>query len=117
MTQMQYRDLGRTGLRVSSVGFGTSQLRRVPAAQAVDTLLKGFDLGVNIVHVAPDYEGAEDLVATAVARTSKKVIVACNGYDVQGRKTGRVRLFERLFETTCRKLKTDGLDLYGIASV
>ena len=29
MTQMAYRALGRTGLVVSAVGFGTSQLRRV----------------------------------------------------------------------------------------
>ena len=35
---------------------------------AIDTLLSGFDLGVNLVHTAPDYEGAEDLVAEAVAR-------------------------------------------------
>jgi predicted aldo/keto reductase-like oxidoreductase len=114
---MEYRVLGRTGLNVSAVGFGTAQLRRVGETQAIDTLLRGFDLGVNIVHTAPDYEGAEDLVAAAVARTNRKVIVASNGYDIQYNRTGRVRLFEKLFETTCRKLKTDRLDLFGIASV
>ena len=117
MTQMAYRALGRTGLAVSAVGFGTSQLRRVTETQAVDTLLRGFDLGVNIVHTAPDYEGADDLVANAVARTPKKVIVASNGYDVRGNATGRPRLFEKLFESTCRKLRADRLDLFGIASV
>src|SRR5687767_12162764 len=104
---MGYRPLGRTGLHVSAVGFGTAQLRRVTRSQAIDTLLKGFELGVNIVHTAPDYEGAEDIVAAAVAGTQKKVVVACNGYDVQHERTGRVRLFERLFESTCRRLKTD----------
>ena len=117
MSQMECRALGRTGLRVSAVGFGTSQLRRVTPTQAIDTLLKGFDLGVNIVHTAPDYEGAEDLVATAIARTSRKVMVASNGYDVRGNRTGRVRHFQWLFDTTCRRLKTDRLDLYGIVSV
>ena len=114
---MQYRRLGRTGLHVSSVGFGTSQLRRVTPTVAIDTLLRGFDLGVNIVHTAPDYGGAEDLVAQALARTSKKVIVASNAYDVHGNRTRHVRHFERLFESTCRKFKTDRLDLFGIASV
>lgn len=116
-TQMEYRSLGRTGLRVSAVGFGTAQLRRVSEAQAIDTLLRGFELGVNIVHTAPDYEGAEDLVAAAVARSRRRVIVASNAYDVHQNRTGRVRLFERLFEATCRKLRTDRLDLFGIASV
>jgi len=114
---MKYRRLGRTGLQVSCVGFGTSQLRRVTSSVAIDTLLCGFDLGVNIVHTAPDYGGAEDLVAQAVVRTSKKIIVACNAYDVHGNRTSRVRHFEKLFESTCRKFKTDRLDLFGIASV
>jgi predicted aldo/keto reductase-like oxidoreductase len=114
---MQYRTLGRTGLAVSAVGFGTTQLRRVTRTAAIDTLLTGFDLGVNIVHVAPDYEGAEDLIAAALARTRKKVIVACNGYDVNYNRTGPVKLFESLFEATCRRFKTDRLDLFGIASV
>jgi predicted aldo/keto reductase-like oxidoreductase len=114
---MQYRRLGKTGLRVSAVGFGTSQLRRVTSTVAIDTLLQGFDLGVNIVHTAADYGGAEELIAQALARTSKKIIVASNAYDVHRNRTGRVRHFERLFEATCRKFKTDRLDLFGIASV
>lgn len=116
-TGMEYRRLGRAGLRVSAVGFGTSQLRRIKPSAAIDTLLCGFDLGVNIVHTAPDYGGAEELVAEAVARTSTKIIVASNAYDVHRNRTGRVRHFEKLFEATCRKLKTERLDLFGIASV
>ena len=83
--------------------------------QAIDTLLRGFDLGVNLIHTAPDYEGAEDLVARAVARTSQRVIVASQGYDVHYNSDGPVRHFEHLFEATCRRLRTDRLDLYGIA--
>src|ERR1700738_4391710 len=78
---MQLRRLGRTNIQVSAVGFGTCQLRMVPESQAIDTLLRGFDLGVNIIHTAPDYEGAEDLVAAAVARTDRKVIVCSQAYD------------------------------------
>jgi aryl-alcohol dehydrogenase-like predicted oxidoreductase len=49
--QMQYRRLGRSNLRVSAVGFGTSQLRRVPEQQALDTLKRGFALGVNLAWI------------------------------------------------------------------
>jgi glutamate-1-semialdehyde 2,1-aminomutase len=102
---------------VSVVGFGTCQLRMVPETQAIDTLLRGFDLGVNLVHTAPDYEGAEDLVAGAVARTPQRVIVASQGYDIHYNSDGPVRHFEHLFESTCRRFRTDRLDLFGIACV
>jgi aryl-alcohol dehydrogenase-like predicted oxidoreductase len=77
---MEYRRLGKTPLQVSAVGFGTAQLRLTPENQAIDTLLKGFDLGVNFIHTAPDYGNATDLISKALNRTSKKVIVASQGY-------------------------------------
>ena len=45
---MQYRRVGKSRLRVSSIGFGTCQLRLVTEQQAINTLKRGFDLGVNI---------------------------------------------------------------------
>lgn len=114
---MEYRRLGRTGLDVSAVGFGTNELRLVPERQAIQTLIRGFELGVNIVHTSPDYEGAEDLVARAVAEWGRPVIVASQAYDIHYNSSGPVRHFEQLFDATCAKLRTDRLDLYGIASV
>ena len=114
---MQQRRLGRTNLAVSAVGFGTCQLRLVTETQAIDTLLRGFDLGVNLVHTAPDYEGAEEIVARAVVRSSRRVIVASQGYDVHFNSDGPVRHFEHLFESTCRRFRTDRLELFGIACV
>jgi predicted aldo/keto reductase-like oxidoreductase len=114
---VEYRRLGQTALRVSAVGVGTGQLRLVPEEQAVDTLLKSFALGVNIVHTAPDYGNAEELVARAITYTDAKVIVASQGYDVPGNSSGPVTHFERLFETTCERLCVNRLELYGIACI
>src|SRR5689334_5436598 len=107
---MQYRRLGRTDLQVSAVGFGTCQLRRVPEQQGLDTLRRGFALGVNLVHTAPDYEGADDLVAEAVRASGRDVIVLSQGY-------GDVAHFEWLFESACRKYKTRRLPMFGIACI
>jgi glutamate-1-semialdehyde aminotransferase/predicted aldo/keto reductase-like oxidoreductase len=107
---MNYRRLGRTNLTVSVVGFGTCQLRLVPERQAMATLLRGFELGVNLVHTAPDYDGADDLVARAVKESGRDVIVCSQGY-------GPVGEFERLFEGTCAKLGKGRLELFGIACV
>jgi predicted aldo/keto reductase-like oxidoreductase len=83
----------------------------VPEQQAIDTLERGFELGVNIVHTAPDYEGADELVAQAILETGARVTVASQGYGDRAH-------FEWLFEDACRKFGTAGrLDLFGIACV
>jgi len=107
---MQYRRLGRSNLRVSVVGFGTCQLRRVPEQQALDTLKRGFELGVNLVHTAPDYEGADDLVAQAVRESGRDVLILTQGY-------GDLAHFEWLFESACRKFGKKRLEMFGIACV
>jgi predicted aldo/keto reductase-like oxidoreductase len=107
---MVYRPLGRTSLRVSAVGFGTCQLRLVPEQQALDTLKRGFELGVNFVHTAPDYEGTDDLVAQAVEESGRDVVVFSQGYGARSH-------FEWLFETACRRYRTKRLDVFGIACV
>lgn len=107
---MNYRRLGRTNLRVSVVGFGTCQLRLVPERVAVETLRRGFQLGVNIVHTAPDYEGADDLVARALKETAADVIVCSQGY-------GPIDLFEHFFESALAKFGKRRLELFGIACV
>ena len=107
---MQYRLLGRSNLRVSRVGFGTCQLRLVTEQQAIDTLKKGFELGVNVVHAAPDYEGTVELVARSIEESGNDVIVMSQGY-------GDLAHFEWLFETTCRTLKKRSLEIFGIACI
>jgi predicted aldo/keto reductase-like oxidoreductase len=107
---MNYRRLGRTNLMVSVVGFGTCQLRLVPERQAIATLVRGFELGVNFVHTAPDYEGAEDLIARAVREASREVIVCSQGY-------GAMDQFERHFEETCRRFDKERLVIFGISCI
>lgn len=114
---MEYRRLGQTELRVSAVGFGTCQLRLVPEKQAIDTLIRGFELGVNFVHTAPDYEGAEDLVAHAIRETSREVLICTQAYDVHGNACGPVNHFERLFEASCKRFERERLELFGIACI
>ena len=92
------------------MGFGTCQLRRVPEQQALDTLRRGFELGVNLVHTAPDYEGADELVAEAVRASGREVFVLSQGY-------GNLAHFEWLFESTCRMLGTHRLPMFGIACI
>lgn len=113
---MNYRRLGKTGLLVSQVGFGTCQLRLVPRQQALDTLSAGFELGVNVVHTAADYGGAIEIVAEAVRNARRPIYVCSNGW-------GSTESFEAQFEQSLAlfgRTGSDGkkrLDIFGIASV
>lgn len=56
---MEYRTLGRTGLRVSRLGFGASSLgsvfREIDEAEGIRAVRTALDLGVNYIDVAPYY--------------------------------------------------------------
>ena len=58
---MEYRVLGKTGLRVSALGFGASSLgggmfgRAVEEADAIRTVHTALDLGINFIDVSPFY--------------------------------------------------------------
>jgi predicted aldo/keto reductase-like oxidoreductase len=107
---MTYRRLGRTNLKVSVIGFGTCQLRMVPEQRAIDALTRSFSLGVNIVHTAPDYAGADDLVAEAVKASGREVFVCSQAY-------GDRETFGHIFETTCARFGKKKLEMFGVACV
>ncbi len=56
---LEQRTLGRTGLQVSSLGFGASSLggvfRDIDEAEGIRTVHHALDLGINLVDVAPYY--------------------------------------------------------------
>ncbi|MDD2763551.1 MAG: aldo/keto reductase [Opitutaceae bacterium] len=58
---MNYRPLGRTGLKVSSLSFGASSLgavfHAVDEAEAIRAVHTALDLGINYFDVAPAYGG------------------------------------------------------------
>jgi L-galactose dehydrogenase len=57
---MEYRVLGKTGLRVSALSLGASSLgggvfRAVEEAEAIRTVETALDLGINLIDVSPFY--------------------------------------------------------------
>jgi predicted aldo/keto reductase-like oxidoreductase len=107
---MQLRRVGRTPVQLSVVGFGTCQLRLVPEGQAVAALRRGFELGVNWVHVSPDYGGADELVLRAMRESGVRVLALSDG-------SGEMVHFERCFEQACRLNGPGPLPLWGISCI
>jgi L-galactose dehydrogenase len=56
---VKYRELGKTGLRVSALSFGASSLgsefRQIDEAEGVRTVYRALELGINLIDVAPYY--------------------------------------------------------------
>ena len=69
---MDYRTLGKTGLKVSALSFGASSLgsvfRPVDETEAIHTVHTALDLGINYIDVAPfyGYTVAETLLGKAL---------------------------------------------------
>jgi len=77
------RTLGRTGLEVSVLGFGTAPLgdlfARLDDATAIATVERAFALGINLLDSSPLYGRglAEHRCGTALRRVERRNIVLC----------------------------------------
>jgi D-threo-aldose 1-dehydrogenase len=77
------RQLGRTGLSVSILGFGTAPLGdlfvRIPDEVAIATVERAFALGINLLDTSPLYGRglAEHRCGTALRRVERQDIVLC----------------------------------------
>ena len=89
MGSMQYRELGNTGLRVSTVGFGlwtvtTTWWGITDDAVGIGLLRRAHELGVNFFDTADTYGSGkgETLLADALGHRRDEIIIATKGgYD------------------------------------
>jgi aryl-alcohol dehydrogenase-like predicted oxidoreductase len=116
---LQYRTLGRTGLKVSEIGFGGAPAgitgyieawdSAAPDAQTsvVRAIRRGLDLGLNYLDTAPGYGGGlgEAIFGEAIAGRRDEVVLAT--------KTGArdpVGIIESV-EQSLKRLGTDRVDV------
>jgi aryl-alcohol dehydrogenase-like predicted oxidoreductase len=78
---MNYRELGRTGLRVSEIGFGAWGIGKsgwIGASddESLSALNRSIDLGVNFIDTALGYGHSERLVGQVIRERSDTIYVA-----------------------------------------
>lgn len=124
---MRYTVLGRTGIEVSSIAFGTWQLGgdwgSFDERAATEAIRHARELGVNFFDTAHAYGGgqAEEVLGTALrdeldGDRESLVIATKGGVDPGGerpRDAGR-RSLRRGVEDSLRALKLDYIDLYQV---
>lgn len=122
---MQYRTLGKTGLRVSTVGLGTmvhaghfGPTKDEDSLAAIDAAL---DLGVNFIDTSDAYGAgySETLLGKALKGRRDKVILATKGGNVmvgpnRGKRNFAVDYIDRVMHESLERLQTDYIDLYQL---
>jgi predicted aldo/keto reductase-like oxidoreductase len=108
---MEKRILGKTGEKLSIVGFGGILVAEVDQRDANNYVAEAIDAGVNYFDVAPTYMDAEDHLGPALAGKRDGVFLACKTED-------RTKIgSEKLLHTSLKKLQTDHFDLYQFHAV
>jgi len=121
---MEYRSLGRTGVKVSELCLGCWMFgRRTEAQDAYAMVDQAVDAGVNFVDTANVYSRgkSEEMLGEALKRNKKRsrVVLATKVHgnmddeDPNSRGNSRRHIIEQC-EANLRRLQTDYIDLYQI---
>ena len=121
---MTYRQLGDSGLTVSTVGIGCNNFgRRVDQDGTNAVVRQAIDSGVTLFDTADIYgQGAsEEMLGLALGSERENVVVATKfGMDMQGSNgpdwgvRGSRRYIRKAVEASLRRLGTDWIDLYQL---
>jgi methylglyoxal reductase len=132
---MEYREIGRSGLRASVIGLGTWAVGGGPwwgtsdDAESVRAIHAAMDCGINLIDTAPAYGWghSEDIVGRAIQGRRDQVILATKcglhwdhshgaaffeseGYTV--RRCLEPKCVREELEASLKRLRTDRIDLY-----
>jgi predicted aldo/keto reductase-like oxidoreductase len=109
--QLERRPLGRTGERLSIIGFGGIVVKDATTKEAADRVAHAIDRGVNYFDVAPSYGNAEQMLGPALEPYRKQVFLAC-----KSQKRDRAGATAEL-EQSLAHMRTDHFDLHQLHAV
>jgi aryl-alcohol dehydrogenase-like predicted oxidoreductase len=120
---MEYRNLGRTGVKVAPLALGTDNiLNPTPEKEAQKMILRAIEAGINLIDTSNSYmQGEAERVIGQTLKESglrEQVIVATKAHYPTGpgpndRGNSRLHLM-RACEDSLKRLQTDHIDLYQL---
>lgn len=106
--QLPRRSLGKSGEKLSVIGFGAIMLNDNPQDFANEMVAKAWEMGCNYYDVAPGYGNAESKLGPALRPYRKDAFLAC--------KTGQKEAAgaERELANSLKLAETEWFDLYQL---
>ncbi|MET9361180.1 aldo/keto reductase [Streptomyces sp. NPDC006632] len=120
---MQYRDLGRTGIQVSTLALGAMNFGGIGRTTQDDVTVlvdAALDAGINLIDTADVYSGgeSEEMVGRAIAGRRDDIVLATKaGLPMGGERNRRGssrRWLVTALDDSLRRLGVDHVDLYQV---
>lgn len=108
---MEYRILGKTGLRVSVIGFGGIPVQRISEEEAIKVIERAEELGINFIDTARGYGISEVFIGEALKGRREKWIIASKTM-ARDKET-----MKREIDISLNNLNTGYIDLYQFHNV
>jgi len=102
------RGLGKTGDKLSIIGFGGIMLNDNSQDFANSIVAKAFELGVNYFDVSPKYGNAEERLGPALKSFRKDCFLACKTRERDAKGA------QKDLDNSLKTLQTDYFDLYQL---
>ena len=105
---MEYRILGKTGLKISRLGFGGIPIQRIDAEGTRTLMHQMKDAGINYIDTARGYTVSEEYLGYALEGIREHFILATKSMsrDKEG--------MARDIDISLKNLRTDYIDLYQV---
>ncbi len=116
-TVKRYQEIGKTGLKMSDISFGTGRL------SSSSMVLRGIDRGMNYFDTAPDYGSAEEHIGGAMKRIRRdRIIIAskfCTPYPYPSHlpPESKKKDYIESVEGSLSRMKTDYLDFCFVHAI
>lgn len=116
---MDYRNLGKTGVKVSQLCFGTMSFGDIADEDESAKMFKRCrDIGINFFDCADVYAGgrSEEILGKLMASERDELVITSKvasrvGDDINRRGSSR-RHIQQQIEASLKRLKTDRIDVY-----
>lgn len=105
---MEYTVLGKTGLRISRLGFGGIPIQKIDAQGTKALIRKLIDEGVNYIDTARGYTVSEEYLGFALEGVREQFVLATKSM------ARTKEAMEKDIAVSLEKLRTDYIDLYQI---
>lgn len=116
---MELREYGNTGMKVSTLGFGGSEIGSNVSKQDVETLLNtALDAGLNVIDTAECYGDSEELIGDVLShrRDDYYLFTKCGHAAGVDGPDWAAKVLEQTIDRSLRRLKTEYVDVIHLHS-